>query len=86
VTAALVLAGLALVAVVGVVIGAELRPFSRLLNRRGFVVVPLPPSAKMLREHANVCESQHLRGDVHGSTDGCVVWMRAVASKIEDVR
>lgn len=63
-----------------------MRALNRLCRRLGFLVVPLPPSAKMLREHANVCESQHLRGDVHGGTDGCVRWMRAVASKIEDVR
>lgn len=49
----------------------------RLLNaitrRFGFLVVPVP-SAKMLNEHANVCEAHHpSRG---GRT---VAWMRQVA-------
>lgn len=56
---------------------------NRLLRRFGFVLVPLPPSAKMLREHANVCESQHVRTDVHGGTDGCVRWMRDIASAVD---
>jgi hypothetical protein len=50
----------------------------------GFLVVPLPPSAKMLREHANVCESTH--PGPHDRADGCVVWMRLVASSVKDSR
>lgn len=56
-----------------------MRYANRLLRRFGVMLAPLPPSAKMLREHANVCESQHLHGDVHGRTDGCVVWLRRAA-------
>lgn len=47
---------------------------NRLLRRLGVLLVPLPPSAKMLREHANVSECHHpSRG---GNT---VAWMRRVA-------
>lgn len=52
------------------------------LRRLGIIIVPLPPSAKMLREHANVSETHHpSRG---GNT---VRWMRRVADLVgEDVR
>lgn len=47
---------------------------NRLLRRAGLVIVPMPPSAKMLHEHVNVSESHHpSRG---GRT---VAWMRTVA-------
>lgn len=47
---------------------------NRITRRLGFLVVPLPPSAKMLHEHANVSECHHpSRG---GNT---VRWMRRVA-------
>lgn len=47
---------------------------NRLLRRLGLVIVPMPPSAKMLHEHANVSECHHpSRG---GRT---VEWMREVA-------
>jgi hypothetical protein len=50
----------------------------RWLRRRGYVVVPLPPSTKMLREHANVSEPHHpSRG---GRT---VAWMREVADIVD---
>jgi hypothetical protein len=60
------------------------KSLDRLCRRLGFLVVPLPPPGKMLREHANVCEAQHR--PPHYGTDGCVVWLRRVASAIEDVR
>jgi len=45
-----------------------------LFSWTGLMVVPAPPSAKMLREHANVSEVHHpSRG---GNT---VAWMRQVA-------
>ena len=48
------------------------------LRRFGFIIVPLPPSAKMLREHANVSETHHpSRG---GNT---VRWMRHVADILD---
>lgn len=51
---------------------------ARWLRRRGYTVVPLPPSTKMLREHANVSESHHpSRG---GRT---VTWMREVADIVD---
>lgn len=50
-----------------------------MLRRFGVMLVPRPPSGKMLIEHANVCESQHLAADVHGNVDGCTRWMRQVA-------
>ena len=53
---------------------SKLSTLNRLLRRVGLVIVPVPPSAKMLHEHANVSESFHpSRG---GRT---VEWMRAVA-------
>lgn len=53
----------------------------KLLNRflavAGVMLVPVPPSAKMLHEHANISESFHpSRG---GNT---VAWMRRVASSM----
>lgn len=60
-----------------------MRLINRLARRFGYVLVPLPPSAKMLREHANVCESQHVYMDVHGGTDGCLRWSRRVASIVD---
>lgn len=51
---------------------------NRLLRRLGLMVVPLPTSPKMLREHANVSESFHpSRG---GNT---VRWLRRVATLME---
>ena len=55
---------------------------NRILRRFGVALVPAPSSAKMLREHANTCESQHLANGVHHSADGCVRWMRAVAGVV----
>lgn len=50
---------------------------NKALRRLGFIVVPLPPSGKMLHEHANVSECHHpSRG---GNT---VKWMRRVASYV----
>lgn len=47
---------------------------NRLLRRFGVLLVPCPPSAKALHEHANVSECHHpSRG---GNT---VRWMRRVA-------
>jgi hypothetical protein len=52
-----------------------MRFINRLLRTVGLMLVPVPPSAKMLHEHANVSESHHpSRG---GNT---VRWMRKVAS------
>jgi len=54
------------------------RLINRLTRLLGFMVVPRPPSAKMLREHANTSESFHpSRG---GNT---VRWMRHVAELID---
>jgi hypothetical protein len=54
-----------------------MRVTNKILKRLGIIVVPLPPSAKMLREHANTSESFHpSRG---GNT---VAWMRRVADLI----
>lgn len=50
---------------------------NRVLRRFGVMLAPLPPSAKMLIEHANVCESQHR--PPHVGADGCVQWMRRVS-------
>jgi hypothetical protein len=47
---------------------------NRILRHFGWMLVPAPPSAKMLHEHANVSECHHpSRG---GNT---VRWMRKVA-------
>ena len=54
------------------------RLINRLLSRTGMLLVPAPPSAKMLHEHANVSECHHpSRG---GNT---VAWMRKVAAIVE---
>lgn len=51
---------------------------NRLLLRFGYVLAPAPPSAKMLREHANVSEAHHpSRG---GRT---VAWLRSMADLID---
>jgi hypothetical protein len=56
----------------------RLKITNRLLQRFGVLLVPCPPSAKMLREHANVSETHHpSRG---GRT---VAWMRHVAELAE---
>lgn len=50
---------------------------NRVLRRFGVMLVPVPPSAKMLREHANISEQHHpARG---GNT---VAWMRLVAERV----
>lgn len=55
-----------------------MKTLNRITRRFGFLIVPCPPSAKMLHEHANVSESHHpSRG---GNT---VRWMRLVASYVE---
>ena len=52
----------------------DVRTINWITRRLGFLIVPLPPSAKMLHEHANVSEVHHpSRG---GNT---VRWMRRVA-------
>jgi hypothetical protein len=51
---------------------------NRLLLRFGYVLAPAPPSAKMLREHANISECHHpSRG---GRT---VAWMRGLATLMD---
>jgi hypothetical protein len=51
---------------------------NHILRWAGLMIVPRPPSAKMLREHANVSECHHpSRG---GNT---VQWMRRVADRME---
>lgn len=51
------------------------------LRPMGLLVVPRPPSAKMMREHANVSECHHpSRG---GNT---IVWMRTVAQLMGEDR
>ncbi|GAA0641150.1 hypothetical protein GCM10009548_01640 [Streptomyces malaysiensis subsp. malaysiensis] len=55
-----------------------MRVLNRVLRRFGYIVTPTPPSAKMLREHANVSETHHpSRG---GNT---VAWMRDVADRVD---
>ena len=55
------------------------RAINRVLQRFGVLLVPLPPSAKMLHEHANVSEVHHpSRG---GNT---ARWMRHVAGLMGD--
>ena len=52
---------------------------NKVLSWFGVLLVPMPPSAKMLHEHANVSEVHHpSRG---GNT---VAWMRKVASYVEE--
>lgn len=48
------------------------------LRRRGLVIVPMPPSAKMLREQANIGEHYHPSG--RGRT---VLWLREVADQLD---
>lgn len=47
---------------------------NKLLRPFGLMVIPRPPSAKMVTENANVCEIHHPAG--RGRT---IVWMRTVA-------
>lgn len=58
-----------------------MNPINWVLRRFGVLLVPLPPGAKSLREHANVSECHHpSRG---GRT---VAWMRHVADLTGDGR
>lgn len=58
-----------------------MRLINRVLVRFGCILIPAPPSAKMLREHANVSESHHpARG---GNT---VVWMRHLADLTDQAK
>ena len=58
-----------------------IRVVNRILRASGYMLIPTPPSRKMLREHANVSECHHpSRG---GNT---VAWMRLVASLIPKER
>jgi len=52
-----------------------IRAMNWLLRPSGLMVIPRPPSAKMMIEHANVSESYHPSGN--GKT---VAWMRTVAT------
>jgi hypothetical protein len=55
-----------------------MKTINRLLLRFGYVLAPAPPSAKMLREHANVSETHHpSRG---GRT---VAWLRGMADLVD---
>jgi hypothetical protein len=55
-----------------------MKTINRLLLRFGVMLAPAPPSAKMLREHANVSETHHpSRG---GRT---VAWLRVMADLVE---
>lgn len=55
-----------------------MKTINRALLRFGYVLAPAPPSAKMLREHANVSECRHpARG---GRT---VAWMRGLATLVD---
>jgi tRNA G10 N-methylase Trm11 len=56
-----------------------MRTVNRVLRRFGFVALPLPPTAKMLREHANVLETA--RPYVHGSFT--LRWLRHVADLVD---
>lgn len=51
---------------------------NRILVPLGVVLVPRPPSVKMLREHANVAEHHPI-----GPTSKTVAWMRLVADQME---
>jgi hypothetical protein len=56
-----------------------MKVLNRILLRAGYVLAPAPPSAKMLREHANISECHHpARG---GRT---VKWMRDLATIMDD--
>lgn len=51
-----------------------MKVLNKVLRKFGYLVVPCPPSAKMMEEHANVSETHHpSRG---GNT---VKWLRLVA-------
>lgn len=52
----------------------RMRRINRALRPFGLMVVPVPPSAKMLHEHANVSECHHPSRGGNG-----VRWMRVVA-------
>lgn len=55
-----------------------MRLINRALRLAGLAIVPAPPSAKALREHANVSECHHpARG---GRT---VAWLRRVADLVD---
>lgn len=58
--------------------GRDWQFVNRPLRRFGLMVVPLPTSPKMLREHANVSESFH--PSRRGNT---IRWMRRVADLME---
>lgn len=51
------------------------------LRPMGLLVVPRPPSAKMMREHANVSEARRL-----SSQGRTVAWMRTVADLMGEDR
>jgi hypothetical protein len=48
----------------------------RLLARFGLMLVPIPPSSKLLHEYANVLETHHPSGVSRGTR-----WLRAVADR-----
>jgi hypothetical protein len=52
---------------------------NRALRLAGLALVPVPSSAKMLFEHANVCESHR---NVHGHGDRCLYWLRSVGEVV----
>lgn len=54
---------------------------NRALLRLGYVLTPTPPSAKALREHANVSECHH-----PAATGRTVEWMRALATTMDGGR
>lgn len=54
-----------------------LKKINAMTSRVGFMLVPVPPSTKMLNEHANVSEAHH--PSLGGRT---VEWMRTVANLI----
>lgn len=54
-----------------------MRLLNWLLRPFGVIVVPRPPSAKMLHEHANVSEAHH-----PGRGGNTVRWIRQVADSM----
>ncbi|WP_030024877.1 hypothetical protein [Streptomyces monomycini] len=58
-----------------------MRLFNRVLVRFGYALVPAPPSAEALREHANVSESHH---PAHGGNT--VIWMRRLADLADQAK
>jgi len=58
-----------------------LRALNWILRPTGLMVIPRPPSAKMMIEHANVSEAHHPSGS--GRT---VAWMRIVADLMGEDR